>query len=145
MATTKHATYTQSATNILTTELNTLANATNSAASAAIDNTTNLDLFMDLELYVAAATAARSAGAAIYVYIVPTIDGGTNYVDVEQTTAELIAGFTLDASTTARRAMIRDLPIPPSLFKLFVRNVTGQPLNASGNVLRYRTHNVQVV
>lgn len=144
MATTKHTAYRQSATSILTTELNTLANSTNSAASAAIDNTTNLDLFIDLELYVNTATAARSTGANIQVYMVHAIDG-TNYGDVNETTAEFVASFPLDAATTARRAAARDIPISPGLFKFFIRNATGQPLNATGNTLKYRTHSVSTV
>lgn len=141
MATTKHTAYVQSAASALTTELNSLANATASAASGVIDNTSDLALFMDLELVIAAQGSARSTGASILVFMVHAIDG-TNYGDVHETTAEPVAMFPLDAATTARRSAARDIPIPPGLFKLFLLNNTGQALAASGSTLKYRTHNI---
>ena len=67
MAATKHKAYSAAIASALTTELNTLANGSASSASAAIDNTTNLDLFMDLTLTVAAQGGARSTGATVSV------------------------------------------------------------------------------
>lgn len=142
MTTTNHKAYTQTATNALTTGLDSLANNTNSAASAAIDNTTNLDLFMDIELILAAQGSARSSGAYVAVYMAASLDGGTNFADAHETTAQLVATFPLDAATTARRCMATDIPIPPGQFKLFVRNATGQAFAASGSSLRYRTHSI---
>lgn len=141
MATTTHKAYTQSIANALTTELNSLANNTNSSASSAIDNSTNLDLFMDLELVIDT-TSSRTAGGGIGVYMVSRVDG-TNFGDVNETTASLVAFFPLDAATTARRATRRDIPIPPEQFKLFARNTaTGITLAASANTLKYRTHSI---
>ena len=140
MATTKHSSYAGIQT-ILSTELNSLTNATNSAASSAVDNTTNLNLFMDLELVLGSQGSARSAGATVAIYMVVAVDG-SNYPDVNETTAELIAVLALDAATTARRAAVRDVPMPPALFKLFARNNTGQTLNASGNTLKYNAHSI---
>lgn len=145
MASTTHKAYTQSATSALSTELNSLSNAANTAASGAIDNSTNLDLYMDLELVLATQGSARSAGAYVGVYLTQSLDG-TNYDDVHETTARLVATFPLDAATTARRATVRNVPIPPSAtFKLFARNATGQALAASGNTIKYRTHSLQSV
>lgn len=141
MASTVLKAYTATAANALTTELNSLANSANTAASTAIDNTMNLDLFMDLELILATQGSARSTGATVAVYLIPALDG-TNYADVNETTAELVATFPLDAATTARRAVVRDIPLPPALFKLFARNQTGQALAASGTSIRYRTHSL---
>lgn len=141
MATTKHTAYVQSATTALTTELNSLANGANSSASSAIDNTTNLDLFMDLELVLATQGSSRSTGAVVLVFMTNSLDG-TNYDDVNETTAEMVAAFPLDAATTARRRTVRDIPIGPGKFKLFARNATGQAFAASGSTVSYRTHNV---
>lgn len=140
MADTKHKAYGTNA-SALTTELNSLANNANTAASAAIDNGTNLDLFMDVELVVATQGSARSAGATVIVYAVYAPDG-TNYGDVNETTALPVATFMLDAATTARRAVVTDVPMPPGLFKLFARNQTGQAFASSGNTVKYRPHSI---
>lgn len=145
MATTTHKAYTQAATTALsgTNVIDGLANAgISSTASAAIDNTTNLDLFMDLELNLAAPAATRTAGATINVYMIQALDG-TNYDTLNATAADLVCVFPLDAAQTAIRASRRDIPIPPGLFKLFVLNSTGAATAASGNTLKYRTHSIQ--
>lgn len=145
MAALKHAAYTIAATTALSTELNSLANTTASAASAAIDNTSNLDLEMEVELVLAAQGAARSTGAQVYLYIVRSIDGGTNYADANSSINDPVAVFTLDAATTARRETKADIRIPPGLFKLVAFNATGQAFAASGNTIRYRTRQLQIV
>ena len=142
MATTRHKSYTSTIASALTTDLNSLANAAASAASAALDNTSNLDLYHDLTLTVAAQGSARSAGATVSVYLVMALDG-TNYDDVNATTAELVAVFPLDAATTARQATRRDVPVPPGLFKYFVVNNTGQAFAASGSLLEFRAHSIE--
>lgn len=142
MATTKHKSYTAAIASAITTGANSLANNANTAASSAIDNTTNLDLFHDLTLTVAAQGSARSAGATVGVYLTMALDG-TNYDDTNETTAELVAVFQLDAATTARQLTRRDVPIPPGLFKYFIRNQTGQAFAASGNILEYRAHSLE--
>lgn len=142
MATTKHKAYTASIASALTTELNSLGNGSTSSASSAIDNTSNLDLYHDLTLTVAAQGSSRSAGACVSVYLVPALDG-TNYDDVHATTAELVAVFPLDAATTARQSTRRDVPVPPGLFKYFAVNSTGQAFASSGNILEYRAHSIE--
>lgn len=137
---TKHAAYATIAT-ALSTELNTLVLATASAASAAIDNTTTLELFADVELVIAAQGLARLAGANFALYIVQALDG-TNYGDASIATAELVAMFPMDAATTARRAVVRDVPVPPGLFKLFLMNNSGRDTAATGNTVKYRLHSL---
>jgi hypothetical protein len=142
MSTTKHKSYTASIASALTTDLNSLGSGSTSAASAAIDNTSTLDLYHDLTLTVAAQAGARSAGAFVAVYLVMALDG-TNYDDANSTTAELVATFPLDAATTARQATRRDVPVPPGLFKYFVVNSTGQAFASSGNILEFRAHSIE--
>ena len=137
----KHNSYAASIASALTTELNSLANGSASSASSALDNTSNLELFVDLTLTVAAQGSARSTGATVSVYAVHALDG-TNYDDVLATTAELLAVFPLDAATTARQATRRDIPVPPGLFKLFAVNSTGQAFASSGNLVEYRFHSL---
>lgn len=140
MTTTTHASY-GTTVQVLTTGLNTLATATNSAVSSAFDNTTAKDLYVDIELNLAVQGSARSAGAFVAVFMTPSVDG-TNYPDANETTAELVALFTLDAATTARRLARRDVPIPPGLMKFFARNVTGQAFAASGTTVSVRPHSL---
>jgi hypothetical protein len=141
VADTKHSPYTSIQT-ALSTELNSLGNDSNSSASSAIDNTSGLHLFMDLELVVATQASARSSSARVTVFRIGALDG-TNYADTHEVTAEQIGTFVLDAATTARRLdSVRDVPVPPGLFKLFVRNQTNQSFAASGNTLNYRLHSI---
>lgn len=145
MATFKWATPDTIAT-ALSTELNALANAGFSAASAAIDNETGLFRFIDLEIVIAAQGAARSAGAIIEIYLEKSIDG-TNFDDRALTdfVSNFLCSFQLDAAVTARRLSLANIEIPPLQFKLTARNNTGQALAASGSTLRYRRHNDQSV
>lgn len=144
MADTTHKGYTAAIASVLTTELNSIATNANTAVSSAIDNTSTLDLFMDLELVIATQGTSRLSGARIEVYMVRAVDA-TNYDDDHQETADLIAVFSLDAAVTSRRSSRVDIPIAPGLFKLFIRNVTGKTLAASGNTLKARYHSVKSV
>lgn len=144
MADTTHRGYTAAIANALTTELNAIAIGGITGASAAIDNTTALDLFYDFTLSLAAQGTARVAGAYVAVYIVQAVDG-TNYDAVLESTAEQVAFFSLDATVTARQLTRRDIPVPPGLFKFFAKNGTGQILAATGNTLKYRAHSVKTL
>lgn len=141
MTTTKHKAFTAAIASALTTELNTLANNANSALSAAIDNTSALDLYCDLTLTLGT-QSTRSAGAIVAVFIVPALDG-TNYDATNEVTAETWATFTLDPATTARQLTVRDCPIGPGLYKIFARNRTGQAFAASGNIVEVRFHSLE--
>jgi len=143
VATTKHKAWSASIASVLTTEMNGTTNGSISTASAAIDNSTALDLYDDLTLTLAT-QSARSAGATVSVHMVQAVDG-TNYDDVEATCGQLVAVFPLDAATTARQCTVRDVPIPPGLFKYFVKNNTGQAFAASGNLLERRPHSIETV
>lgn len=144
MAITKHSSYASTVTSILTTELNSIINNANTAASAAIDNSVDKNLYHDLTLTIATQGVARSSGAVVTVYMIMALDD-TNYDDVNETTAEIVAVFPLDNVVTARQLTRRDIPIPPGKFKYFARNITGQTLASSGNILEYRAHNVETL
>lgn len=127
----------------LTTELNALADSTNTVAGPAYDNSSLLDLYCDIELVLALQGSARSAGATVDVFMVTRVDG-TNYGDINHQTAELVASFPLDAATTARRAVARDVPLPPERVEFFARNRTGQALAATLNTVKIRPHSLTV-
>ena len=113
MASMTHQGYTAAIATVLSTDLNSLASGNTSAASAALDNTTNLDLLADLTLTVATQGSARSAGAVVSVYMVQALDG-TNYDDVQASCSELVAVFSLDAATTAGRSAAVTFPSRPA-------------------------------
>lgn len=129
----------------LSTEFNSLANGSSTAASSAIDNSSVLDVWADLELNLGTFGSTPSAGAYIEVYLIPSVDG-TNYADGSASVApaaELFVGaFSVRAATAAQRLALRGVSFPPGLFKLLCINKTGQALNASGNTLKYRTYHL---
>lgn len=135
-----------SATSYLTTELNSLADGARKLG-AAIDNTSNGDMYMDIEFYVAAQGSARAADAVINIWIVPSIDG-TNYVygsdSLDPPANTFVAAMPLDATTTARYIGVTHILCPAGKFKLQFRNDTGQTLAASGNTAKYTLYNEEV-
>lgn len=137
----KHSAYATIAT-ALSTELNSLANNSNSAASSAIDNTSALELVFDVELVTGSLGAAASAGARIDLFVLVSVDG-TNYPDTSEVSAQPILSFPMQAQTGAQR-VTRALAFenPPALMKFFARNVSGQALNASGNTIKIRARHL---
>lgn len=121
----------------------TTANATDSAGSSTIDNSTALELYANVELVVTTQAAARSAGAKVSLYILHSLDG-SNFDDALSSTADLVGAWALDATATARRRTLSDIPIPPGLFQFMVRNDTGQAFAASTTV-KYRTHSIKTL
>jgi hypothetical protein len=127
----------------LTTELNALTDGSNKIG-AAIDNTTDLALFMDVELYLASFTPVSPA--FINLYLIPSVDG-TNYEDGGDSVDPLqgVQKYTRGLSTTAtaKLAVYPRIILPPGLFKLLLMNESGASLAASGNTLKYRTYSQQ--
>lgn len=131
----------------LGTELNSLANAAR-VIGAAIDNSTALDIYMDLELCLAEQGGARSAGARVDVYLVSSLDGGTNYgygaANLTPAAHALVWTFALDAAVSARYVSGKPFVIGPGHHKLLIVNATGQAFAASGNTLKYRVFSEEI-
>lgn len=128
-----------------TTELNALANAGFSAVGVAIDNLTDLYEYISFELVLAA--LSPTAGAYVDIWIDLTLDG-TNYADPAKPlqVSALLCSFQLDTTAaTAQRVIRATVPIPPSKFKLQLRNGAGVALAATGNTLKYARYNEQGV
>lgn len=128
-------------TTILTTELNSLATATDSAASSAFDNTpTTTDkgfLGGEMELVVTFGTNP-TAGTNAYIYMVAAPDG-TNYGDANSTAARIVATIALRATTSAQRESryVTAENLPGCNLKFFVRTDAGQTMASSGNTLKF--------
>jgi len=124
-------------------QLNGLLSGGYSAASSAIDNTTDLFQYMNVEIILGSLTPI--AGGYIQVDLEPSLDG-TTFVDTgECNHMNALTIFQLDSSSCVGQRLVKtNIPIPPLQFKLSVRQVSGVAL-AYGtlNALRYRRHNEQ--
>ena len=125
----------------LDTQLNSLANGSACSPSSAIDNATTSTQRWPaamVEIYIAAQASARSTGASVSLYVIPTIDG-TNYGDVTAECLEnyRVGTYSLDAATTARRITKR-VNLPPTDYKVVLKNNTGRPLASTLNTVKFR-------
>jgi hypothetical protein len=132
---------TTSASTVITTGLNSLADDAN-AISSELNNATNLYLFDDVELYTAALGYSPSAGAAIELYLVEALDG-TNYEDgdasIDPPSTNLVGVFLLRSTTSAQRHVIRQISLPPTKYKYVIINKSGGALAASSNTLKVKS------
>lgn len=125
-------------TSLLTTDLNSLGNNTISAASAAVNNTTNKDQYGYFEVILASLTPAGAAYVGIYM--TKSLDA-TNYEDAPITGGSqrntLVASIPLSTTASAKRVM-SEYPIllPPYNVKFYLDNRSGVAFAASGNELK---------
>lgn len=125
---------------VATTELNSLANAAG-ALGAEYDNATNLYLFGEFELNVTFGTNPN-AGGLVSLFIIPVPDG-TNYDDAVYPgpMSSYVGAFAVRAVTTAQKISLGYglsgyVQLPPSKFKVFVVNDSGQAFPASGSTVK---------
>lgn len=128
--------------NLLTTELNSLANnglAIGSAYNNTQGQTGDGYTLCDLELVVTYGSAP-TANTGVSFWFLTTQDG-TNYEDGDGSTTPARLPdcvFPLRAVTTAQR-IVRRVVLPWGLFKPLVKNDgTGQAMAASGNTVKIR-------
>jgi hypothetical protein len=128
---------------VLTTELNSLANGSLSAVGTALDNTTNLDKWCDLELVLA--SLSPSAGGSITVYLTESNDGGTTYENPPASTDPgsgcQSCTVTVDSTAaTAKRITVGPFLIKPKKMKFVLKNNAGVALASSGNTVTAFTY-----
>lgn len=119
------------------TSLNSLANNAASAASSAIANQTNLDIYGQFTLHLASLTPG--AGGYITLYITPATDNST-YPSATATVLrnqpdKILYTFPLDTAVGAQDLVTPVLMLPPCSFKIVLDNQSGVALNAAGNTL----------
>jgi len=134
--------------NVLTTELNSLANGANKITTSPVANDVSPYMYGDFELSVAVQGSARSSGAYCSLYLIPTLDD-TNYAfggdSLDPSANHLVGSFQYDAATNARVDIIRGVLLPNSKFHVLVMNDTGQAFASSGNTLTMRRYNTESV
>ncbi len=131
------------ATSAISTDMNSDADDAY-AISSAIDNSTNKDLFIDIELYLASVNLSAQTNPAIYIWIVGYVDG-SNYTDGDVTDGcgrppDAIIPLNPGAGAETKREWARSVAIPPSNFKILYQNKTGATLAASGNTIKYNAY-----
>jgi len=134
-------------TTVLSTELNSLGSGSMTAASAAVANQTNLDMYADIEVNLASFSPA--SGAYVAIYIAEAVDA-SNYptqsaADMRLTSTQLLANLPLGTTaSTAQRVVARNVLLPPGSFKLYLDNQSGAALAASGSTVKLLTYNMNL-
>lgn len=130
-----------------TQQLNSLADNEWTDLSDAIDNSVNKYLFADLRLVLASAIFV-GADSIVEVYIVPSINDaaypswtGDIATDQQHNQQYFVGSFTTTGTTAAQDISLRNVALPPGLFKWGVRNKSGVAFAASGNFLYWRPWN----
>jgi len=147
MAEFKWSGYKAAASTYLSTELNSLLNGANKLG-AEVDNSTNLYMFEDLEIYIATLDLSAATNPHIKIYLLISQDG-TNYPDgsdsIDPVETNAVYSAALRKANSAHRAIIRGVVLPPGKFKYLIQNQAGADLPASGNTLKRRSYNTQSV
>lgn len=135
---------------IMTTELNSIANANAILGSTNLDNSANLDLFADFSLHLASLAGASPNYVGLFLY--PLNDDGSTYGDGRFSSSAAgpppssywVGNFGLVAATQAQNGTVRGVLLPPGQFKPVIYNQAGAAFAASANTLKWRTYNRQL-
>lgn len=131
--------------NVLTTELDSLADDGVSAPGTEFDNSTNLVTKGWLEFGITFGSAPTS-NAAVTIYMLKSLDG-TNYESapiLAVRNAEPIAMFGMEATTSARIYNSPMFDLPPSKLKFVAINESGQAFPVSGTTVELFTASKEI-
>jgi len=142
-------------TSYLAATLNALGNNTTDLGATVIDNNTSRNTYMDLELMLASLDLSAQSNPCVEIYLIESIDGGTDYDTATDATATAVLyppidkllctiGLRKGAGAEAKVAIKAGLVIPPSKFKLLFINKTGVALAGTTNILSYRLYDVEM-
>jgi hypothetical protein len=125
--------------NLLTTELNSLANGTLTALGPEINNSSGYQMGM---LHIHLASAAFVAPSWVNIYLVPSSDlAGTTYPTFTSATAAALSNYLaatvyINGSTAAQDETFPYVTIPPGKFKVLALTGGSCPaLASSGNTV----------
>ena len=132
--------------NVLSTQMNALADNAFTAQGAEVNNSANLDTYGMFEFNVDP-TAAFSAGAFVVIYMITAPDG-TNY---GEGSASVVPGADTWVLNIALRAtadpiikMTKVFPLPPVKFKFILENQGGKVFPTAGSTLELFTMNYEL-
>ncbi len=132
--------------NVLSTELNSLASGSRTAAGTEVDNSVNLDTYGLLEINVTFGTAP-SAGGYLALYLITAPDG-TNYSDgsatVDPGADTWVLNIPVRAVTTAQLKVTKVFPLPGAKLKFILENQSGQAFPATGSTVELFSLNYEV-
>ena len=97
--------------------------------------------------FVAGGTFTPLASGFVEGWFLLSLNGGTNYEDGSATVAPgRFSDFQIPiraGTTITPRSITRGVILPPSFYKVILRNQTGASFPASGNILRFATYTEQ--
>ena len=100
-----------------------------SGLSDSIDNSSLKYLFADFELQIMFPTIAAASGETVALYLIPLFDDSTDpnwtknsAVAEEENEQYFIGSFTVTEVITNQRHVLRNVAMPPGVFKLGMRN-----------------------
>lgn len=134
-------------TTVMSTELNSLANGSAATSASAVDNTTALAMYADIEFNLA--SLSPTGNPSVSLYIAESVDG-TNFpsqstADFQLTSTQLLCVVPIGTTAaTAERVVVRQVLIPPAKFNIILLNSTGVSLNASGNTVKFLTYSINL-
>ena len=138
-------------TSLDTTTLNSIASGNAILSGTQIDNSTALDMFADIEVVLASLAAAAPNFVGVYFY--PLNSDNSTYGDGRFGSSAagpppsqyFVGTIGMVAATQAQQGTLRGIILPPGKGKFVLHNQMGVAFASSGNTLKYRTYNRQVV
>jgi hypothetical protein len=132
---------------VMSTELNSVTNTSMTQSSSSYDNTVNLDIYVDVEINLAA--ISPGSGAYVALWIEESVDG-TNFPaqsasDLRLTSTQLLCSIPIGVTaSTAQRVVARQVVIPPAKFFINFDNQAGVSLASSGNTVKFLPYNTNL-
>lgn len=143
----------ESASQVMTTELNSLANSAFAVDGADYANATNKFRFATFQLDIASFASAPTAGTYLELHAFYKLDGtlyadgndGDADADSIPSSATLVGIFPVSSTNATRQIVsIKNIQLVPKDVRFCVKNLCGQALAASGNVLTIFPYNEEV-
>ena len=136
---------------ISTATLNSIASGNAILSDLQLDNSTNLDMFCDVSIALAAITTVAPNYVGIYLYLlnkdVATYGDGRFVVSAVGPPANpyWVGNIVVPVATSAvSEGSLRGIIMPPGKFKFVFYNQLGVAMGVAGNTAQYRTYNRSV-